>query len=269
MKKLIASLLLAAAAPLALTACDGVNNPGDGSGMAGGGGSGGHGHHIKLTVLAASSLTGAFGTLAKTYEAQHKGTKVDLVLDSSATLVQQLQQGAPGGILATADKKTMDSAVAAHLIKGTPYEFASNTMVLVVPASNPAHISSFADLAKPGVKYLTCVPSAPCGNLADQLLSQDKITAKPASQETDVKAVLAKIESGDADAGLVYATDAKAAGTKVKSFTIPGAATSPNLYYIAITSGAKHLKAAEAWLKLLKSQAGQQALSQAGFGAAK
>lgn len=278
MKKLLIAPALAAILAL-LAGCDGVNNPGDGSSAgwippghkATGHAAGAHhgGRHIKLTVMAASSLTGPFGELAKTYEQQHKGTKVTLVLDSSATLVQQLQNGAPGGVLATADKKTMDAAVAAQVVAGKPAEFATNTLVLAVPANNPAHLKSFADLNKPGVKYLTCVTTAPCGNLAQQLLTKDKVAAKPASQETDVKAVLAKVESGEADAGLVYASDVKSSNGKVTSIAIPGAQSSPNLYFIAVAAGVKHAKAAQAWVTLVESQIGQQILRQAGFGAPK
>ena len=143
--------------------------------------------------------------------------------DSSATLAQQATQGAPADVLATADTTTMDSAKSAQA--STPKIFATNVMVLATPADNPAHVRTFADLDKSSVKYVVCVPTAPCGAVGQALLDQDHITGKPVSQEVDVKSVLAKLTEGEADAGLVYTTDAVAAGDQVKAIPIPGSAS--------------------------------------------
>ena len=223
-------------------------------------------HQKTLTVLAASSLTETFDQLAKTFESQHAGVKVKLVLDSSATLAQMAEQGAPGDVLATADKLTMDDAVAKKGTSGTPAQFATNVVALAVPSANPRQITSFADLQKSSVDYLVCVKTAPCGAASAALLTSNKITHKPVSEEVDVKSVLTKVETNEADAGLVYQTDVTAAGSKVKGFTVPGAATNPNTYWVSVTGNARSGTLAKDWVKLLMSTQGQQVLTDAGFG---
>src|SRR4249919_1647783 len=161
-----------------------------------------------ITVLAASSLTGTFTELADQFEKDHPGVKVKLAFDSSATLAQQAAGGAPADVLATADTTTMDSAKSA--LSSTPQNFATNVMVLVAPTDNPAGITKFADLNSGKVKYVVCVDTAPCGKVAAALLAQDHVTAPPVSTEVDVKSVLARVTEGEADAGIVYTTDAVA-----------------------------------------------------------
>jgi molybdate transport system substrate-binding protein len=219
-----------------------------------------------LTVLAASSLTDTFGALGKTFETQHPGVKVRFSFDSSATLAEQVTQGAPADALATADTKTMQTVVDAKANDGKPQLFATNTLVLVVPKDNPAKITKFSDISKPDVKYVMCVETAPCGALAKTELDANQITAKPKSQEVDVKSVLSKVELGEADAGLVYATDAKAAGDKVKPLPIPKSADYINDYPIVALSGAKDADLAHAWVDLVLSDDGQKVLQDAGFG---
>ena len=225
-----------------------------------------------LTVLAASSLTGPFTELAAQFEAEHPGVHVKLVFDSSATLAQQAIDHAPGDVLATADERTMDDAAAGDGVEGEPSEFATNVMTLAVPKDNPAHISALADLDNDGVDYLTCVPSAPCGATADALLAADGIRRKPVSQEVDVKSVLGKVESGEADAGLVYRTDVVASDGKVTGIEIAGAAEHPNTYWVAVTARARERKdagdlAAE-WIDFLGNADPQAVLKAAGFGTA-
>jgi molybdate transport system substrate-binding protein len=222
--------------------------------------------HRTLTVLAASSLTGTFTDLATRFEAEHAGVDVELVFDSSATLVQQALEGAPGDVLATADRKTMDQAMTGHGIAGDPKQFATNVVVLAVPRDNPAHISSFDDLDRAGVDYLTCVPTAPCGAAAEALLSGASISRKPVSQEVDVKSVLAKVADDEADAGLVYQTDVTASAGKVTGIAVPGAADNPNTYWVAATADAKQDGLAAAWIAFLTGDAGQRVLRAAGFG---
>ena len=222
--------------------------------------------HRTLTVLAASSLTGTFTDLAAQFEAAHEGVDVKLVFDSSATLAQQAIEGAPGDVLATADQKTMDQAKTDDGIAGDPKQFATNVVVLAVPKDNPAHVSAFGDLDKDGVDYLTCVPTAPCGSAAEALLAKAGISRKPVSQEVDVKSVLAKVESDEADAGLVYQTDVTASGGKVTGIEVPGAAESPNTYWVAVTANAKQDELADDWVAFLTSESGQAVLKTAGFG---
>jgi molybdate transport system substrate-binding protein len=219
---------------------------------------------ITITVLAASSLTGTFTELGHEFESQHPGVTVKFAFDSSATLAQQAVGGAPADVLATADTTTMDSAKAVQA--GTPKVFATNVMVLATPADNPAHVTSFADLDKGSVKYVICVPTAPCGIIAQALLGQDHITAKPVSTEVDVKSVLAKLTEGEADAGLVYTTDAIAAGSQVQHLAIPGAAKQTTTYPIVTLDQSKNADLAQQFVDLVTGATGQQVLAKAGFG---
>lgn len=222
-----------------------------------------------LTVLAASSLTGTFTDLASRFEDAHPGVKVRLVFDSSATLAQQAVEHAPGDVLATADRKTMDQAKAGGGLAGDPTRFASNVLVLAVPKDNPAHIHALADLNHPGVDYLTCVTTAPCGSAAEALLTQDGITRAPVSQEVDVKSVLAKVAADEADAGLVYRTDVTASGGTVTGLEVPGAAANPNTYWVGVTADAAGGgDLAAQWVAFLTGDAGRAVLRAAGFGTA-
>lgn len=233
--------------------------------LAGCGGPAGGSDDEQLKVLAASSLTGVFESLAGSFEDSHPGVRVSLVLDSSATLATQVREGAPADVLATADLATMKTV----LDSGDAEEsrvFATNRMVMVTPADNPAGIRSFADLSHPGVAFVACVPTAPCGSIADRLLTDNDVTARPKSLEVDVKAVLTKVTSDEADAGLVYATDARAAGDDVRVFPVPGADRVPNDYAIAVVDQTRHRGLAQDWVDLVRSDEGQKVLRDAGFG---
>jgi molybdate transport system substrate-binding protein len=220
----------------------------------------------ELTVLAAASLTGTFTELEQAFVEDHPGVDVRLSFDSSATLAQQVVGGAPADVLATADERTMQSVVDADGTDGSPDVFASNHLVLVVPAENPAHVASVDDLARPGVDYVVCVPSAPCGDVAATVLDRAGIDAPAASEETDVKAVLSKVELGEADAGLVYATDAVDAGDAVRAFEIPGSRQASTSYLVAALKDAGSPDLARAWVDLVLSDRGQRVLADAGFG---
>ncbi len=248
-------LLLATTLGLALVGCrTGSSAPGAGD------------KQSTLTVLAAASLTESFTTLAKDFEQQHHGVKVALAFDSSAPLAEQVNQGAPGDVLATADERTMQLVTERDNTAGDPKVFATNRLALVVPADNPAGINAIADLDKPGVRYVVCVASAPCGAIAQKVLDDKGITAPPASEEVDVKAVLAKVTLGEADAGLVYATDAKAAGGKVRTVGVAAGKDAVTAYPIAALAHAKDPALAEDWVDLVLSGEGQKVLRGAGFG---
>jgi molybdate transport system substrate-binding protein len=227
-------------------------------------GCGGGNDNTTITVLAASSLTGTFTELGKEFEREHDGVTVKFAFDSSATLAQQATQGAPADVLATADTTTMDSAKSAQA--STPTIFATNVMVLATPADNPANVQSFSDLDKSSVKYVMCVPTAPCGAVGQALLDQDHVTGKPVSQEVDVKSVLAKLTEGEADAGLVYTTDAVAAEDQVKVLPIPGSAKQITSYPIVTLQQSEHSDVAQDFVDLVTGSTGQQVLAKAGFG---
>lgn len=228
---------------------------------------GGDSESDTLTVLAAASLTGVFDELAQTFEAEHEGVDVQLSFGSSGTLARQAVDGAPGDVLATADEASMQVAADSDALDGDPALFATNTAVLVVPAGNPARISSAADLNDAGVDYVVCVDTAPCGKAAATLLPENGVTAEPASEEVDVKAVLAKVASGEADAGIVYVTDATAAGDAVETVELAGAEEARQTYPIAVLAQSEN-DLAQDWVDLVLSTEGQQLLADAGFGAA-
>ena len=260
MRNRTVALLLSLVATLALSGCAGSEA------SSGGGGGGSDKETGTLNVLAAASLTETFTSLAKDFEADHPGVTVKLAFDSSATLAEQVTQGAPADVLATADEATMQTVVDAGGTEGDPQLFATNHLQMVVPKDNPANIRQFSDLEKPGVKYVVCVDSAPCGKLAAKVLAATGIKAKPASEEVDVKAVLSKVELGEADAGLVYATDAVAGDDLVKPIDIPTSNENLNSYPIAALADAKKPGLAKEWVDLVTGAQGQQALADAGFG---
>jgi molybdate transport system substrate-binding protein len=227
---------------------------------------GGGGDDDSLTVLAASSLSGTFAELEQMFREEHPGVDVRLSLDSSATLAGQVVEGAPADVLATADEQTMESVVAAGATDGRPTAFASNRLVLVVPDDNPARIHSVADLDKRGVDYVVCVPSAPCGHIAVAALDEAGIDAPAASEEADVKAVLSKVMLGEADAGLVYSTDALDAGESVRTFEISSSPATTTRYFVAALRDAASPELARDWVDLVLSKRGQKVLADAGFG---
>lgn len=218
-----------------------------------------------LHVLAASSLTEVFDDLATKFEADHPDVDVVPVYDSSATLATQMQQGAPADVLATADTETMQTVLDSGEVKDSQV-FATNQMVLVTPADDPAHIQSINDLDNNGVSYVICVADAPCGKIAAELLTRNSIKANPKSLEVDVKAVLTKVTAGEADAGFVYASDAVAAGNDVAALSVPGSDALRNSYPIGVVDKSENQDRAQEWIDLVLSGTGQDALKHAGFG---
>ncbi len=237
-----------------LTGCSGQAGPGDDS------------TSDELTVLAAASLTETFTELAGLFEAEHPGVEVRLAFDSSATLAEQVIQGAPADVLATADERTMQLVADADAVGATPQVFATNRLALVVPATDPAGIDELADLDRADVDYVVCVDSAPCGALARSALDEAGISRDPASEEVDVKAVLSKVQLDEADAGIVYRTDARAAGDSVRILPVPSSAATLTRYPLAVLEGADSPSLAAAWVDLVLSDEGQQVLDEAGFG---
>ena len=229
------------------------------AGQTGGGQTGGQ----TLTVLAAASLTESFDTLAKRFEALHPGVDVKASYDSSATIAAQVTAGAPADVVATADTKTMDVMRTGQALAGPPVVFARNRLVLVVPSDNPAGITDLADLEH--ADYVACVTSAPCGALAASLLSKAGITRQPRSYEVDVKAVLMKVELGEADAGFVYASDVVAAGKSVRAIPLPQGRGPTTDYPIAVTADSRNPDLARSWVDLVRSPAGQGVLAKAGY----
>ncbi len=227
-------------------------------------GGGESGDDQRLTVLAAASLTESFGQLAKRFEDEHPGVDVVTSFDSSATIAAQVVQGAPADVVATADPRTMRTMQDADVLAGDPVVFAHNELALVVPPDNPAGIQGIEDLQNSD--YVVCAPEAPCGALAAELLEKEGVTQRPRSLEVDVKAVLTKVELGEADAGLVYFSDVVAAGERVDEIPLPEGVHVATDYPMAITVDSAHPDLAQEWIDLVRSRAGQWALATDGFG---
>jgi molybdate transport system substrate-binding protein len=230
-----------------------------------GGSAGGGAATATLTVLAASSLTDVFTELERGYESEHPGVDVQLSFDSSSTLAEQVVQGAPADVLATADEDTMQTVVDAGLTAGEPVAFARNRLVLVTPPDNPAGVDDITDLDDDAVAYAVCVPDAPCGAASRTLLDRAGVGADPVTQEDNVRDTLGKVAAGEVDAGLVYASDAEAAGDDVHVVAVPEARRVLTADVVAALSDAGSRSDATAWVDLVTSARGQQVLRQAGF----
>ena len=167
-----------------------------------------------LEVSAAASLTGAFTEIEKAFELANPDVDVVLNLASSSDLVTQIIEGAPVDVFASADIKNMDKVAEADLIDGDPRVFATNSLRIIVPPGNPLDITGLADLARPGLVYVTCDPNVPIGRYAQEVLEAAGVDVTPASFEENVKGIVAKVTAGEADAGIVYTTDVLAAGDR-------------------------------------------------------
>ncbi|MBO0980746.1 molybdate ABC transporter substrate-binding protein [Microbacterium sp. SD291] len=216
----------------------------------------------EVTIFAAASLGSAFDEIAAEFTAEHPGVDLTpIVYDGSSILVTQLLEGAHADVLATADERTMATLTDAGLADD-PHTFATNSLVVAVPAGNPGRIESLADLAE--ATTVLCAPEVPCGAASQRLLEAAGITVKPASLEQNVSAVLQKIAAGEADAGLVYATDVLD-DDAVESFAPEGAADVVNSYPIVALDEATD--AGRAFVEFVLGVDGQRILAAHGFGA--
>jgi len=217
-----------------------------------------------ITVFAASSLKETFTEIGKQFEAAHPGDTVKFSFGASSTLATQITSGAPADVFASAAPKNMDTVISAG-DASNPQNFAKNTAEIAVPPSNPASVTSVNDLAKSSVKVALCEPQVPCGVVAAEVFKNAGIKVTPVTLQPDVKSVLTQVELGNVDAGVVYVTDVKAAGSKVKGVTIPASQNASTLYPIAAISGSKEMAIAQAFVAYVLSPAGQQVLAAAGF----
>jgi molybdate transport system substrate-binding protein len=220
------------------------------------------GQEKEITVLAAASLTDVFGELATPFEKANDAT-VTFSFGSSTDLAEQVADGAPGDVLATADETSMGLAEDAG-VTGDVETFATNVLTIVVPKGNPAGIESLDDLD--GTTWVRCADEVPCGKVALAVLDDNGITAEPVSLEEDVRATLDKVVSGEADAGLVYATDAVAAGDDVEAIEIPDAEADLTSYFAATLDQSTNADLAADWVAWVTSDEGQAILAKAGFG---
>jgi molybdate transport system substrate-binding protein len=219
----------------------------------------------QLTVFAAASLKQTFTELGARYETEHPGTEVAFNFAGSSDLVAQLAQGAPADVFASADTDNMAKATDAGVVAGSPVNFATNTLTIVTPPGNPRGIASFADLTEPGTQVVVCAPQVPCGSATEKVEKATGVELSPVSEESAVTDVLGKITSGQADAGLVYVTDAAAAGDKVTAVAFPESAGAVNTYPIAMLNDAVNPQAAQSFIDLVTGPAGLDVFAAAGF----
>lgn len=219
----------------------------------------------QLTVFAAASLKKTFTELGARFEKDHPGTKVAFNFAGSSDLVTQITQGAPADVFASADTANMTKAVDAGVVAGEPVDFASNTLTIVTPFGNPKKIATFADLARPGTQVVMCAPQVPCGSATEKVEKATGVTLTPVSEESAVTDVLGKVTSGQADAGLVYVTDAAGAAGDVTAVPFPESADAVNTYPIAVLQEAANSQTAQDFVDLVTSPVGQDVLTAAGF----
>ena len=220
----------------------------------------------ELTISAAASLTGAFSELAKQFGKVNKGVKVRFNFGSSATLVSQIQSGAPSDVVASADLSSIEKLVASGNVVIAPKVFARNSMAIAVKPGNPKSVRTIRDLA-PLSFIALCGKTVPCGvyatsvlNRAGVVLDESKVT-----RGIDVKATLSAVANGDADAALVYKTDVLAAKKTVVGIDIPNAQNVKTMYGIAPLRGSKNFATAKAFINFVLSQQGLQILKSFGF----
>jgi molybdate transport system substrate-binding protein len=260
-------VLVAASAALALTACRSNNVPAfGGSSSASAATTSTASITGTVNVFAAASLQETFSRLKKQFETTHPAVTVTPNFGASSALAQQINQGAPADVFASASQTNMDQVVQAGAASSSK-AFAKNAMEIAVPPANPAGITSENDLAKPGVKVALCQVQVPCGTVAAKVFSTADITVTPVSQEADVKAVLTKVQLGEVDAGVVYVTDVKAAGDKVKGIEIASDVNASTSYPIAALTRAPNPDAAAAFVAYVLSPDGQTVLRAGGFAA--
>ncbi len=223
------------------------------------------GQNTDLVVFAAASLDRAFRQLGGEFETAHPGVRVRLSFGGSATLVDQLSGGAAVDVLATADRATMDKVATAGLVRGAPARFATNALTLVVPAGNPAAITGL-DSSLDGRKLVVCAEAVPCGAATRRLAAALGVELAPVSEEASVTDVRTKVESGQADAGIVYTTEAAVSGDLVEVIGIEGADPVGTEYLIGVPTSARHAALGIRFAELVTGSRGQAVLAAAGFG---
>jgi molybdate transport system substrate-binding protein len=264
-------MALAVLAVLAVAGCSGGVSPAP-SGAASASGAA----RADLTIYAAASLTGVLAKAKAAYEAGNPGTTLTISTDASSALETKIEQGAPADVFLSADTTNPRKLVDKGLADGAPVAFAGNELTVVVPTSDPAGIRTPADLAKPGVKIIAAGDAVPITKYANQLVANlakqpgypagfaASYAANVASKEDNVKALLAKVELGEGDAGIVYVTDA-AASDKVRAIDVPAAANVPATYDGVVVKASSNAAAAGAFLSWLAGSDGQAILGRFGF----
>lgn len=211
-----------------------------------------------VTVLAAASLTKTFTEIGAEFEKQHEGVNVEFSFGGSSDLVTQILDGAPAQVFASADSANMGKLTDVQSI-----DFATNTLTIAVPLENPAQVDELSDLTEASTRVVICAPQVPCGAATVKVEEVAGLDIGAVSEEQSVTDVLAKVTSGEADAGLVYVTDVQTGDETVRGIAFPEAAAAVNIYPIAALTDDE---LAQAFVDLVLSAQGQQILTEAGFG---
>ena len=218
-----------------------------------------------ITVFAAASLKKTFTEIGEQFKTDSPGSSVEFNFAGSSDLVTELAQGASADVFASADTNNMVKAEQAELLAGDPVNFASNTLTIVTAPGNPKQVASFADLNKPGVTVVVCASEVPCGSATKKVEDATGTKLNPVSEESSVTDVLNKVTSGQADAGVVYITDALAAGDNVAAVNFVESSVAVNTYPIAVLKDAPKPDLAKKFVDLVTGESGQKLLSEAGF----
>ncbi len=219
----------------------------------------------KIVVFAAASLKKSFTEIGERFKTDNPGASVEFSFAGSSDLVTQLTQGASADVFASADTNNMKKAADSGLLAGDAVNFASNTLTIAVAPGNPKNISMFQDLTRPELNVVVCAPQVPCGSATQKVEQNTGVQLTPVSEESSVTDVLNKVETGQADAGLVYITDTLAAGDKVTSVPFPESVAAVNVYPISVLKQSKNPELARKFVDLVISEAGQKILAAAGF----
>jgi molybdate transport system substrate-binding protein len=218
-----------------------------------------------LTVFAAASLTDVFEELGGRLEEANPDLEVRFNLAGSSALATQIVEGAPADVFASAGEPQMQVVVDDDRVSGNPVVFTANVLQIAVPAGNPAGVTDLEDFTRAELALALCSPEVPCGSAAEAVFDAAGLQPRPDTLEEDVRAALTKVEIGEVDAALVYASDVVSAGDAVEGIDVPEAEDAVNRYPIAVLAGAPNAAAAEAFLGLVRSEEAQQALRDAGF----
>ena len=218
-----------------------------------------------ITVFAAASLTDAFGEIADEFEAANPGVSVESNFGASSALREQILAGAPADVFASANLSNMDQVVEADAAAGDARTFATNRLEIVVPAGNPADVTGLAAFGDDDLLVGLCAAEVPCGDLGREALANAGVTPAVDTEEPDVRSLLTKVEAGELDAGIVYATDVLAAGDAVEGIEIPAADNVVAEYPIATLVEASGAEVADAFVTYVLSDAGQDILASYGF----
>ncbi|ATE53541.1 molybdate ABC transporter substrate-binding protein [Actinosynnema pretiosum] len=221
----------------------------------------------EVTVFAAASLNETFTRLGKDFEAANPGSKVTFNFGGSSGLAQQLNQGAPADLFASAAPANMKQVTDTGLVTDTPTTFVRNRLQIAVPEGNPGKITGLADFGKDDLKIALCAEQVPCGAASKKVFEAAAVTPEADTLEQDVKAVLTKVRLGEVDAALVYRTDVRAAGADVEGITFAEADEAVNDYPIAVLAKAPNAAGGRAFREFVLSESGKKVLSAAGFDA--